>query len=122
ALRAFGDGREKERLVALVGASDGATDAMVEQALAVQGGDENVDAALFGLAVRTGAALPRSTLPEGVEKMTQQQLEKLAEAAPLDERARLLVFGCVAFGQTAPAAWRDQVRALLFATERPYFK
>ena len=49
-------------------------------------------------------------------------LEAIASRAMLATRGHLLAMGVIVLGDRAPASWREEVRALLFAPERPYFR
>jgi hypothetical protein len=58
-------------------------------------------------------------LGQGGSQARAQHL--LGAMAPAD-RGLALAAGLIMLGPQAPAAWRDQVRTLLFASERPCFR
>ena len=49
-------------------------------------------------------------------------LEKQLAGLPLELQGQVYVMGLVLRRKSAPKAWRDMARALLFASERPYFE
>jgi Zn-dependent protease with chaperone function len=127
--RVIPGGAPHERLLALAAASDGANADLVKRALALEA-EEDTAPALAGLAIRQGtspgpylakARLPKDLLAE-LETPSAKKLDAMAKELPLRTRGQLLTLGLVAFGDKAPAAWRDQVKALLFPSERPYFR
>ena len=130
-------------LLRLVAASDGATPAMVAEAFALAP-DAGINARTvwptMALAVREGRdpqpfiAFARENAEEESEAMIS-----LLDAGPLAAdpsgtmhgvvagldpvfRGHALVMGIVLLGDAAPAEWRHDARALLFTSERPYFR
>ena len=49
-------------------------------------------------------------------------LEAIAARGSLYLRGQALAMGLVVLGERAPARWREEVRAILFVPERPYFR
>jgi hypothetical protein len=123
AVRSIGP-EARARLTALAAASDGASEALMKQASNAM--DDETAAALAGLAVRRGESpndlLEKAELPKELAQATPKQLEAIAQKLPLRPRGLALVFGLVALQEKAPAPWRGEVKALLFPSERPYFR
>jgi hypothetical protein len=51
-----------------------------------------------------------------------EALQRGLVGLPLELQGEAYVMGAVSRGASAPRAWRDMARALLFASERPYFE
>lgn len=138
-----GKGPDAARVLRLAAASDGAPDALAQQASRLPAG-AGIDNTTFwpalGLALRRGedvqpllAHLQEPGFPPPVQQALQQFVDVLrtsrdvqqAEAAaaqlPVALRAQVYVAGVVALGPKAPAAWREYARRALFVGERPYF-
>jgi hypothetical protein len=137
---------EKEyRLLRLIAISDGATDAMIDEALALPVDETDVDTmvTMYALAARHGrSTAPFETAIRGSAPRTADApraadefvrfLESLrrgddperARAAighlRLTSRLNLLYAGVVLLGPKAPTAWRDEVARGLFVGERGY--
>ncbi len=141
--QATGGGDEDPWIVRQAAASSGASKELIERAMAMP-----VDEALngdtiwptLGLAARTGRdpapylkAVGLDEPPAHMEALfgllDVEALRKdptLVEAAlknqPLETKARGYVLAAVALGDDAPQLWRDRAMALLFPTERPWFR
>ena len=130
---------EKEhRLLRLIGASDGATDAMIDEALALpvaDGGDMMVmmyalaarhgrSTAPFETAIRKDAPRTADGLLRFLDSLRRGEDPERARAAigslRLSGRLNLLYAGVVLLGPKAPAAWRLEVERGLFVGERGY--
>ncbi|HTJ98178.1 MAG TPA: M48 family metallopeptidase [Bordetella sp.] len=128
-----------QHMLRLVAASDGATPAMVKEALAQdpQAGVDSVTVwATIGLAIREKhdyrPLLSRlAELSPYYGHTMQTLLESLArgkvdahtvDGLPPEMRGQLYTIGVIAMGKHAPQEWRDGANALLFGSERPYFK
>jgi len=136
--QALGD--EQFRLLRLIAASDGAG---VELVGSVQqlGADRGIDSSTVWLAWSQAAKSGRDPAPfeewaRAQEKSADTALaflrrlhsggapaeaEKQLSGLQPGERGRLIAAGLVLLGDEAPAEWRQQAKALLFAPERPYF-
>ncbi|ALM85968.1 M48 family metallopeptidase [Bordetella sp. N] len=130
------------RILRLVGASDGATQAAVDRALALpvgQGLDEDTIWTSIALAARSKRdyAPLMAQLPDDLQRyktaMTgfldaiQQKrpvvvAEQSLDGVPPVLRGQAYAMATVLLGKDTPAAWRRGANALLFAQERPYFK
>lgn len=140
-LTASWDVADRGHMVALVGASDGASPERVTEALRLSraglGGPSLL--AIAALAARggndPGAYLDRVSPDQNPDDPTifSRALSLLtsdptafeylvAEGAPPRTRGLLLMMGLVVLGERAPPTWRGEVRALLFVSERPYFR
>jgi Zn-dependent protease with chaperone function len=130
----------RARLELLVGASDGATPAQIDAALRLPGEGElawYVGPVAFALAQREGKSVTEvrarlgSYLAEEPEAFAALDPTALAKnPAKLDQvvvgmdprfRGAFRAAGIVLLGKKAPALWRKEATALLFASERPYF-
>lgn len=123
-------------------ASDGASRELVESATGLE-----PDAGLDGESVWASAALARreqmpiDPFKAAFERSAGQHaavlwalieqpeafdepaaLESRLEGLPLELQAEAYVMGAVLRGASAPRSWRAMARALLFASERPYFE
>jgi Zn-dependent protease with chaperone function len=128
-----------EEMIRMIAASDGADDAMIRAATALdasQGvGRDSVWIAI-GFAIRHG--LPTDELFGVADTLLGDQAEfahgffaNLSDPAASEEaligsragtRGSAYAAGVVALGQRAPARWREGAKRLLFITERPYFR
>ena len=140
--RARGDSDAAARVLRLAAASDGASAALIDRALAL-GAKAGVDTysrwVSIGLAVREGTDY--QYLLQGDEGMPAEYTDHLsrfldlmrrgssvaaAEAElrelPLSMRGLAYSVAVIAKGRTAPQAWRQGAKRLLFAWERPYFR
>lgn len=129
----------RARIHLLVGASDGASEAQVKDALEVLPPPDLawVDVALSireGQSVQTvgdavsglrGAAeqeeLASVLSDEGLVK-SPARLEAIAKPLLIRDRAVVLAMGVIVLGDKAPARWRSEVKELLFTIERPHFR
>lgn len=133
--------QSEARVLRLAAASDGASAALLEKALALpmdQGLDESTVWAAMALAIRARQDL--APFEAAVRQVASRQAdtmlrfaEVLKNEAPPEEAERLLAglppelrghgysMGSVVLGTKAPKAWRDGAKRLLFASERPYF-
>lgn len=129
----------RARIHLLVGASDGASEAQVKDALEVLPPPDLawVDVALSireGQSVDTvGEAVPglrsateREALAavlsdEGLVRATGR-LEAIAKPLLIRDRAVVLAMGIIVLKDKAPTSWRSEVKELLFTIERPYFR
>ncbi|UJR78446.1 M48 family metallopeptidase [Sandaracinus amylolyticus] len=129
-------------LVALAAASDGATGDLVQRGLAIDPASLGPAGlhALAALAIREHRdpspylaplrASDDERVYEGLAELLASPalaedpaaLEAIAARAMLGARGHVLAMGVIVLGDRAPASWREQVRALLFAPERPYFR
>jgi hypothetical protein len=131
-----------EKTVRMAAASDGASPALIRRALALPpaaGIDRPGAVAMWALARREHAdAAPYRALlgrmfhPEDLDRLTafaaaldhgasQERAQGLLRSMAPEERGLALAAGLIMLGAQAPAPWRDQVRALLFVSERPGF-
>ena len=129
-------------MVCLVGASDGASAQQVAQALALtpeQGMDMPSLWLRLALAMRAGvkadpyrALTIKSGGPYGARMLAfldsvkkgadpRVSAQLLGGQTP-EARAYAYSAAIVLIGEKAPAAWREHVRRVLFASERPYFR
>jgi len=136
-----GVNRADARALRMVAASDGAPQELVQRSLALPVGEAGSDALwpAIGLAIRHGRpsdALTAAALQAyGTERAEPVQRflsviaatrdareadAALAGSTP-DMRAHAYVAGIVALGAQAPEAWRQYVKRVLFAGERPHF-
>ncbi|HZX28580.1 MAG TPA: hypothetical protein VFF16_16025, partial [Telluria sp.] len=136
------DGGTHDRVLRLAAASDGAGRDTVQRALALapeRGMDPATAMAMWGLALREHAdpaayrgfverqggariAEPTAAFLDAVMRGTDpDQAERLLRGLPPQERGMALAAALVAAGPRLPARWRAEVRALLFAPERPNF-
>ncbi len=129
---------DRAALLRMVAASDGAPEDLVAEALALEGeaGVSPLTAwTALALAAREGAdrsalvaaaeaveAEVTAALVAALEAGTAEAFEAAAATQPPMMRGQVLAAGLVLLGDEAPAAWRREVRALLFMTERPYFE
>jgi hypothetical protein len=132
-------GDDGHRLLRLIAASDGATEGMIDEALAlpIAEGDGDASVAMYALAARHGrstapfeAAIrnhsPRTAdgLVQFLENLRQDGDPERARASMgslrLSGRLNLLYAGVVLLGPKAPAAWRLEVERGLFVGERGY--
>lgn len=136
---ASGSQATRDLMTLLVGASEGASPNEVKAALEVKP-TPDVAWVAAALSLREGEGL--DTIGDAVPSLRDeaeqrdlaaaladpalvkhtQQLEVIAKRLPLRDRAALLGMGLVVLGDKAPATWRAEVKALLFVTERPYFR
>lgn len=139
----LGPGQDRNRVLRLIAASDGADEAAKTGALSLsaeQGIDHYTVWLAWSQAVLAGEdptpfeewakneypqrhydralAFLRQLHQEGDASGTGDALKGLGPR----ERGLVLSAGIVLLRDRAPDEWRKQVRALLFATERPYFK
>lgn len=132
---------QRDRLVRLAAASDGATLALVAKALALpadSGLDTDTVWTSIALAARAGQdtrpaestahrAAPRhaAVVLAFIEELRRGRAPLEAAAAvdhlPPELRAQAYGAGLVMLGAKAPAAWRHAAKRVLFASERPYF-
>ncbi len=140
--RARGDSEPAARVLRLAAASDGASAALIDRALAL-GAKAGVDTysrwVTIGLAVRERRDY--EDLLQGDEGMPAEYTDHLsrfvdllrrgssvaaAEAElrelPLSMRGLAYSVAVIAKGRNAPQAWRRGAKRLLFAWERPYFR
>lgn len=128
------------RLLRLAAASQGASAALVQRALALPAGDGIDDGtvwAAIALALRQGqdpaALLPAAqrSAPRQVETMLRfaeavrrgeapETAERLLEGLTPDLRGQAYSLAGVLLGDKTPPAWREGARRLLFASERPF--
>jgi len=141
-LAGLGTGTQRDPgLVVLAGASDGAPAHAVRDALGVD--PRGLSAiplfALAGLAAENASdssaieaelirALDDEAAPPiagplvaALRAKDAAAIESLAAGCVLRAREMVLSAGLVALRQGAPSAWRDEVRAVSFATEHPFF-
>jgi hypothetical protein len=131
----------KARLLRLVAASDGAAPALIEQALALppdRGIDSGTAWVAVGLAARRKAALPpyldqlKQIESHDAEKLLRfvdllrsggdkSVAEKSIDGLMPEARGKAYGIGIILLGKDAPPKWREKVKLLLFASERPYF-
>jgi hypothetical protein len=127
------------RIIRLVGASDGATREMTENALKLgvkEAESEGTAWAMLALAARQRRDITPYLDPLSKSSdLTPEALRRLVETAPNDRaafekvldhahpviRAHAYVLGLILAGKDAPQHWRDAAKRLLFASERPYF-
>jgi hypothetical protein len=134
------EGSVGEELLRMVAASDGATDEMIDLALALdttQGLNSDSIWVAIGLAIRHGR--PTDELLSAADEIlgpnavvlreffanlsdTPAAEEALKGATNLEARGAAYAGGVVALGQRAPEEWREGAKRLLFITERPYFE
>jgi hypothetical protein len=137
---AAGNPEREARLVRLAAASDGARADLVSRGLVLPpaiGLDEGTVWASIALAVRMqrdpkpyfdahGRIAPPiaeaaqrflAAAPQG----TQAAEAQIPPVGP-ETRGQFYSMGVILLGSRAPAAWRDNAKQLLFASERPYFK
>ncbi len=140
--RARGDSDVTARVIRLAAASDGASAALVQRALAL-GSGRGLDVysrwAAIGLAVREGQNyrefLQRDEVlePEFMDhlsrflNLTRRGVPVSAAEAELRElppsmRGLAYSVALIVRGRSAPQAWRQGAKRLLFAWERPYFR
>jgi hypothetical protein len=138
---AMGDEFKEAHILRLVAASDGASLDSARRALALPL-DKGMDATTVwtsaALALKTGAdarpyleaakrhsgryhAAIAAFLADVNAHKDLSAAERKLDAVPPDQRACAYSAGLVLAGQKAPPAWRQAVRRLLFASERPYF-
>ena len=141
--QALGLAGDNDSLLVLIGASDGAPPAAIERALAVPTAKlgSTTAAVAFALAVRTGkdAGVYLARLVElrgrhaAPQRAFLESLQKDAKAAiaaadttlagcGAEERAEVYAAAAVLLGDACPPAWREHVRRVLFAAERPYLR
>lgn len=135
---------DRSRLFVLVGASEGATPALVTAALAVPIQELDLYAAcmLAALQLReaptdraTADAKPSLASAPAAERVrvcdgalevlrapNPKSLEAYAEQQILSVRGISYAMGVIALGARAPDAWRAKARTLLFPSDRPYFR
>jgi hypothetical protein len=134
------EGSFREEMLRLAAASDGATDEMIDLALALdstQGLTTDSIWAAIGLAIRHGR--PVDELLAAADELlgrdagvARQFFENLPDTRAAEEsligasdpaiRGAAYAGGLVALGQRAPQEWREGAKRLLFITERPYFR
>jgi Zn-dependent protease with chaperone function len=138
---AMGDQFKEAHVLRLVAASDGASPDSARRALALPL-DKGIDATTAwtsaALALKTGAdarpyleaakrhsgpyhAAIAAFLADVNAHKDLNAAEHKLDTVPPDQRACAYSAGLVLAGQKAPPAWRQAVRRLLFASERPYF-
>ncbi len=138
---AMGDDFREAHVLRLVAASDGASFDSAKRALALpidKGMDATTAWTSMALALKTGAdARPyleaakshsgpyhgaiAAFLADVNAHKDLSAAERKLDGVPPDQRACAYSAGLVLAGQKAPPAWRQAVRRLLFASERPYF-
>jgi hypothetical protein len=132
-------GEDGHRLLRLIATSDGATAAMIDEALSLPIAESDGDSmiTMYALAARHGRgtapfeAAIRGTIPrtadgligflEGLKR--GEDPERVRAAIPslrLTGRLNLLHAGVVLLGPKAPVAWRKEVERGLFVGERGY--
>ncbi|MDQ3031751.1 MAG: M48 family metallopeptidase [Myxococcota bacterium] len=129
-------------MIAAAAASDGASEALLRRAATIL--EEPIDPiatlALTALAVRehwrahevfarVAALDPSGALDDLVDVLMSPTLADdpspllaIADRCDLFFRGQVLAMGLVVLGDRAPIEWRAEARALLFATERPFFR
>ncbi|OZI37361.1 hypothetical protein CAL29_02780 [Bordetella genomosp. 10] len=130
------------RILRLVGASDGASQAAVDRALALPGGeglDEDTIWTSIALAARAKrdyapllAQVPdalqryKPAMVQFLEALQQKRPAAVAEQSlnglPPAMRGQAYAMATVLLGKDTPPAWRRGAMTLLFAPEHPYFK
>ncbi|MFC4277005.1 M48 family metallopeptidase [Achromobacter aloeverae] len=130
------------RILRLVGASEGASPAAVERALALPGGeglDEDTIWTSIALAARSKrdyaplmAQVPdalqryKPAMKQFLDAVQQKRPAATAEQAldglPPAMRGQAYAMATVLLGKDTPPAWRRGALTLLFGPERPYFK
>lgn len=135
-----GDG-DRDRLLRLAAASEGASSQLVAQALQLDSGrgmDPYTAWSAWALALREHAvsqdlqAAALATDPDDAPAMarfvaavargaSQGEAERELGEVSLASRGLAYSAAVVLRGERAPQAWRDQAKLLLFAMERPYF-
>jgi Zn-dependent protease with chaperone function len=115
--------------IALVGASDGATKAQVNDALATKAAEGGyAEIARYALALRehatnvTPPAHARSVRFLNAAQTSVTEAEALLNGLSIEERGLAYTAGTILLGERTPAEWRRQAKALLFVGERPYLK
>jgi len=130
------------RMLRLVGASDGASSAAVDRALALPAGeglDEDTIWTSIALAARAKrdyaplmAQVPdelqryKPAMTKFLDAIQQKRpanaAEQTLDGLPPAMRGQAYAMATVLLGKDTPAAWRRGALTLLFAPERPYFK
>ena len=131
---------DKPHATRLLGASDGATKAMIDAAFAA--GDDDLDETnvllMWALAKRTGRDANKydilandafsskdyvfKTL-HAVEKTgAKTDIESMLYGLDIATRGYVYAAAAVLLGEKAPSAWKEYAYKALFAYERPYFK
>lgn len=129
---------ERADMIALVAASDGASEEQIEAGLTL-GTDSALSPyasmALFGLATREqrGEAAWRdrafSALPAADQRQiaafismlgTPDSAEAAFESLNVESRGMAFVYAAVVLGDACPPSWRENAKAMLFAAQRPY--
>jgi Zn-dependent protease with chaperone function len=142
ALRLSGtDKAAATRALRLVAASDGATADVVQRALALpvsEGLDPDTLWASIALSARSKhdysellahaprweqqhVPVMRTFLDSVLQGRPKDTSEGLLNGLPPELRGQAFAMAVVVLGKHAPRAWRNAARALLFASERPYF-
>ena len=135
------DPQEAARVLRLAAASDGASRAIINRALALpidQGIDEYTAWVALGLALRERRdpapylAVIRDYKDESADKVLEfitaarsatnpADADQLLDGLQLEARGQAYATALVIMGTRAPAEWRNGADRLLFVPERPYF-
>ncbi|MCP4043763.1 MAG: M48 family metalloprotease [Gammaproteobacteria bacterium] len=135
------DADTKANLLRMAAASNGATPEMIDRALALPP-DQGIDGDSIWPAVALAAKHGKELGPY-IDLINESEIdhardifeflrlvsagdtldgaEDLLNRLPPKERGVAYSVGLIIMGQDAPAHWRDMVKRLLFASERPYF-
>jgi hypothetical protein len=129
-------GPVRDRLTLLVGASEGSSKSQVENALQLEGMDD--DWVMLGLRFREGQAV--TSVHEAIHvgeaqgraiaevlgsprlKKSPHTLTEAVKGLALNDRAQVIGMGVLVLGSDAPAVWRQEAKEVLFVVERPYFR
>ena len=127
-------------LLQLAAASEGASPALIGEALKLGVPEQNEDALPAMLALASREKRDTSAYAQALRRSRSEDAEAqlrflaLAQAGKLREADQALLglapqqlgqafsMGVILLGQQAPSTWREGAKRLLFATERPWFR